>query len=157
MSNPKTIFFFQLQYNENPDDFIAEVESFAKLRNTACVYISSKNETALENMKQYYCQLQFFKNRFKVLDSPLMKKGPFDFPWADLDDDPLNPLATTMHAGKRLFMSIFRQFSSIFTLVFVDFLSIFSKILRRCLRSKLRGQFLRSISLGQFKGRFWIF
>ena len=104
-------YIFQLQYNENPDDFFAEVESFAKLRNTACVYINSKKETALENMKQYYCQLQFFKNRFKVLDSPLMKKGPFDFPWADLDDDPLNPLATTMHAGKT-YLRFIRKFGA---------------------------------------------
>ena len=61
--------------------------------------MNSKNEIALENMKNYYSQLQFFKNRFKVLESPLMKKGPFDFPWADLDDDPLNPLGCIMHAG----------------------------------------------------------
>merc|ERR1711976_629162 len=73
----------RLQYNEKPEDFNSEVDSFAKLRNTACVYINSSTGQALDNAKQYYCQLQFFKNRFQILESPLMKKGPFDFPWAD--------------------------------------------------------------------------
>ena len=76
---------FQLQYNENPEDFNSEVEAFAKLRNTSCVYINSSNtELALDNMEMYYCQLAFFKNRFQILESPLMKKGPFDFPWTDV-------------------------------------------------------------------------
>ena len=97
---------FQLQYNENPEDFNSEVDSFAKLRNTACVYINSSTGQALDNAKQYYCQLQFFKNRFQILESPLMKKGPFDFPWADVIEDPLNPFAMSMHADLESEMAI---------------------------------------------------
>ena len=82
------------------------MESFAKLRNTACVYINSSNEQALDNMKKYYCQLQFFKNRCQILETPLMKKGPFDFPWADVVEDPLNPFAMSMHADLESEMAI---------------------------------------------------
>ena len=98
---------FQLQYNENPEDFNSEVEAFAKLRNTSCVYINSSNtELALDNMEMYYCQLAFFKNRFQILESPLMKKGPFDFPWTDVVEDPLNPFAMSMHADLESEMAI---------------------------------------------------
>ena len=54
----------------------------------------------------YYCQLTFFKNRFQILDTPLMKKGPFDFPWTDVVEDPLNPFAMSMHADLESEMAI---------------------------------------------------
>ena len=57
------------------------------LRNESCVKMSTNGDMGLKNLKKYYCQLVFFQNRFKVLDSPLMKKGPFDFPWSEADDD----------------------------------------------------------------------
>ena len=77
----------QLQYNENPEDFQSEVTSFTTLRNDSCVKMITSGDTGLKNLKKYYCQLVFFQNRFKVLESPLMKKGPFDFPWSEADDD----------------------------------------------------------------------
>ena len=79
--------FLQLQYNENPEDFRSEVTTFTSLRNESCVKILTNSDIGLKNLKRYYCQLAFFRNRFKVLDSPLMKKGPFDFPWSEADDD----------------------------------------------------------------------
>lgn len=78
----------RLQFNENPDDFKQEVAKFTSLRNSSCLRICV-SESALKNLKRYYCQLHFLRNRFKVLDSPLMKKGPFDFRWNDDDEDPL--------------------------------------------------------------------
>ena len=79
--------FLQLQYNENPEDFRSEVTTFTSLRNESCVKISTNSDIGLKKLKRYYCQLAFFQNRFKVLDSPLMKKGPFDFPWREAEDD----------------------------------------------------------------------
>ena len=79
--------FLQLQYNENPEDFRSEVTTFTSLRNESCVKILTNSDIGLKNLKRYYCQLAFFRNRFKVLDSPLMKKGPFDFPWSEAEDD----------------------------------------------------------------------
>ena len=79
--------FLQLQYNENPEDFRSEVTTFTSLRNESCVKILTNSDIGLKNLKRYYCQLAFFRNRFKVLDSPLMKNGPFDFPWSEADDD----------------------------------------------------------------------
>ena len=76
-----------MQYNENPEDFRTEVTSFMTLRNDSCVKMITNGDIGLKNLKKYYCQLVLFQNRFKVLESPLMKKGPFDFPWSEADDD----------------------------------------------------------------------
>ena len=58
---------FQLQYNENPEDFRSEVTTFTTLRNDSCVKILTNGDIGLKNMKRYYCQLAFFRNRFKGL------------------------------------------------------------------------------------------
>ena len=91
--------FLQLQYNENPEDFRSEVTTFTSLRNESCVKILTNSDIGLKNLKRYYCQLAFFRNRFKVLDSPLMKKGPFDFPWSEADDDLLTGKNYTVLIG----------------------------------------------------------
>ena len=75
-----------MQYNENPEDYKNSVKQLTSLRSVSCVKINI-TQSNLDSLKKYYCQLHFFRNRFKVLDSPLMKKGPFDFPWCDEEED----------------------------------------------------------------------